>query len=184
MAKHRRSDAELLRRARGGDEKAWADLVDRYGRLVYAIPLRLGLSSDSSANIFHTVFRRLLEELNSIRDSDALVNWLLQTTTNEVRRLRGGVAVSPHVDALSSIGQTPLSEDTVQSWLKQQTIREATEQLSERCQRLLAAVLYAETPPSRSELAYRLNIPESRVGAEQARCFEALLEILETWDFE
>lgn len=184
MVRHRRSDAELLRKARGGDSAAWTALVDRYGRLVYAIPLQLGLTPDSSANIFHAVFRYLLESLDHVRDTDTLVEWLLQTTTNEVRRLRGGVMLSPHVDALTSIGEAPVSEETIQGWLRQQTVREATEQLSERCQRLLGAVLYTQNPPGQPELARRLNIPERRVSAEQALCFEALLEILETWDFE
>lgn len=184
MVRRRHSDAELLRRARGGDEKAWAGLVERYSRLVYAIPLRVGLSTDSSVNIFHSVFRQLLENLGKVHDTDTLVNWLLHTTTNEARRLRGGIVVSPRVDALSTIGQAPVSEDTLEHWLRQQTIREATAQLTERCQRLLEAVLYTENPPSHPELARRLNVPQGRVSAEQARCFEALLDVLEAWDFE
>lgn len=184
MVRRRRSDADLLRGARGGDEEAWSALVDRYARLVYAIPLRIGLPPDSSVNIFHTVFRRLLENLDEVRDSDALMSWLVQATTSEARRLRGGVAMSPRVDALSSIAEKPLGEDTIHNWMRQQIVREATQQLSERCQRLLDAVLYSETPPSSPELAHRLNLPEPRVSAERARCFEALLEILEAWDFE
>ncbi len=184
MVERRRSDAELLRGARSGDDDAWSALVSRYGRLVYVIPLRVGLSPDSSAHIFHAVFSRLLGELKNIRDTDTLVAWLVQTTTEEARRLRGGVALSPRVDALSTIRQTPVSDETIQHWQRQQFIREAVEQLPERCQRLLEAVLYTERPPSQSELARRLNISEGRVSAERARCFEALLEILEAWHFE
>lgn len=184
MVKQRRSDAELIRRARSGDQDAWAALVDRYSRLAYAVPLQLGLSPDSSANIFHNVYRLLLENLDNVRDTKSLVNWLLHTTVNEVRRLRGGVMVSPRVDAISSIEQSPFSEETVEQWLQQQTAREATQQLSERCQRLLDAVLYTQDPPPKPELARRLNIPESRVSAEQALCFESLLDVLEAWDFE
>lgn len=159
-------------------------LVDRYSRLVYAIPLRLGLSPDSSANIFHAVFRRLLEELDTVQGRDSLIHWLVSTTTNEARRLRGGVAVSPRVDALSTISQSPVSDDLIEQWQRQQVIREAIDRLPERCQRLLRSVLYTREPPSRSELAYRLNIPEVRVTAEQARCMEALHKILEAWGFE
>lgn len=184
MVERRPSDAELLRKARGGNEEAWAALVRRYSRLVYAIPLRVGLLPDSSAHIFHAVFSRLLEELHRVRDADTLVPWLLRTTIAEARRLRGGVAFSPRVDALTTIGDPPLGDETVQRWQRQQIVREATEQLPERCRRLLDAVLYTETPPSRPELARRLNIPEGRVSAEQALCFEALLEILEAWGFE
>lgn len=184
MVKRRRSDAELLRGARNGDEAAWAALVDRYARLVYAIPLRVGLSPDASARIFHAVFSRLLEEIDTVRNTETLVSWLLRATTNEARRLRGGVAVSPRVDALSTIGEVPVTDATLQRWQRQQIVREATEQLSERCRRLLDAVLYTENPPSRSELARRFNVPQGRVSAEQARCFEALQEILEAWNFE
>lgn len=184
MIQRRRSDAELIRGARGGDENAWAALVDRYARLVYTIPLRVGLSPDSSVHVFHAVFARLLENLNQVHDTDSLVDWLLRTTTREARRLRAGVAVSPRVDALSTIGDIALSDETVQRWQRQQMVREATEQLPERCRRLMQAILFTQNPPSRSELARRLNIPEGRVSAEQARCFEALQKILEAWDFE
>lgn len=184
MVERRRPDAELLRGARGGTEEAWAALVNRYSRMVYAIPLRVGLSPDSSAHVFHAVFSRLLAELGRVRDTDTLVAWLLQTTISESRRLRAGVALSPHVDALSTIGELPVSDEIVQQWQRQQLVREATEQLPERCRRLLDAVLYTENPPSPSELARRLNIPEGRVSAEQALCFEALQQILEAWHFE
>lgn len=152
--------------------------------MVYAIPLRVGLSPDSSVRVFHAVFSRLLEQIDNVRNTEALVDLLLRTTINEARRLRGGVAVSPRVDALSTIGRVPLSDDTIQRWQRQQIVREATEQLSERCRRLLNSVLYTEDPPSRSELARRLNFPQGRVSAEQARCFEALQEILEAWGFD
>lgn len=184
MVERRRPDTELLRGARSGNEEAWADLVDRHSRMVYAIPLRVGLSPDSSANVFHAVFGHLLAELGRVRDTDTLVAFLLQTAISESRRLRAGVAFSSHVDALSTIGELPVSEEIVQQWQRQQIVREATGQLPERCRRLLDAVLYTENPPSPSELARRLNIPEGRVSAEQALCFEALQGILEAWHFE
>jgi RNA polymerase sigma factor (sigma-70 family) len=184
MIEPRRSDTELLRKARDGDQEAWETLVDRYSRLVYAIPLRLGLSPDSSANIFHAVFRQLLEELDIVHSRGDLVHWLVNTTADEARRLRGGVAMSPRVDALSTISQSPVSDELVRRWQRQQVIRDAINRLPERCQRLLRTVLYTREPPSHAELAFRLNIPEVRVSAEQARCMEALQEILEAWGFE
>jgi len=47
-----RSDADLVKRCLGGDQSAWNELVDRYQRLIFAIPRRAGLTDDQASDIF------------------------------------------------------------------------------------------------------------------------------------
>ena len=43
------TDKELLIACRQGDERSWNVLIDRYQRLMYAIPRRAGLNEDQAA---------------------------------------------------------------------------------------------------------------------------------------
>ena len=53
------SDAELVARCRAGDEQAWAMLVDRFARYVYAIAVQgYRLSEQDSEDVFQEVFAR------------------------------------------------------------------------------------------------------------------------------
>jgi len=183
MIEKRRSDAELIRAARRGDQSAWNILVERHARLVYAIPLRLRLAPDSATNVFHAVFTQLLYNLGRIRESDDLVTWLAEAALRESKRLRFGVHLSPRLDALSTIRGMPIDEETLRRWEDQQLVRDAVSQLPERCQRLLSIVLFTDHPVPATDLARRLNIPEGRVGPERARCFEMLREVLDAWGF-
>ena len=45
------SDRDLIRRCRQGSAGAWHQLLNKYERLVYSIPLRYGLSRDDAADI-------------------------------------------------------------------------------------------------------------------------------------
>lgn len=53
------NDERLLQACRRGDESAWEALVERYQRLIYAIPRRAGLDKDQAAEVFQEVFTTL-----------------------------------------------------------------------------------------------------------------------------
>src|SRR5207253_7902824 len=61
------SDRPLIRACLAGDRQAWETLIRRYQRLLYAIPIRCGLSEDDAADVFQTVCVRLLENLEKLR---------------------------------------------------------------------------------------------------------------------
>ena len=80
------SDAALVRACLAGDEDAWEELVDRYGRLVYSIPRRLGLSAVDADDVFQNVFAALFRRLADLRDQSRLTSWLITTTYRECWR--------------------------------------------------------------------------------------------------
>ncbi len=74
-------DAALAERCRGGDDAAWAELVDRYSRYVYAIAARgYDLRDDDAEDVFQDVFARAYSNLDKLRDPGALRPWLGQLT--------------------------------------------------------------------------------------------------------
>jgi RNA polymerase sigma-70 factor (ECF subfamily) len=75
------SASELVARCRTGDEEAWALLVERFSRYVYAIASGAYRLPDADAeDIFQDVFARTYEHLDRLRDDDAIRPWIGQLT--------------------------------------------------------------------------------------------------------
>lgn len=77
---------DLLRRVIEGDQRAWDELVGRFGGLVWSIArgYRLGALTD---DVVQTVWLRLAEYADRIREPDRLAAWLATTTRNEALRV-------------------------------------------------------------------------------------------------
>jgi len=71
------TDKELLLACRSGDEAAWEALVNRYQRLIYAIPRRAGLDDDQSADVFRRFSLRSFQKLDGIDQPERLHAWLV-----------------------------------------------------------------------------------------------------------
>ena len=71
-----------------GDEQAWSELIDRYNRLIFSIPLKQGLNREEAGDIFQAVCLDLVAELPRLRDPQALPAWLIQTTLHKVSKWR------------------------------------------------------------------------------------------------
>src|SRR2546426_9466852 len=84
------SDSELVARCRSGDQQAWAELVDRFSRYVYAISVQaFRLPEADAEDVFQEVFARTYEHLDRLRDDGAIQPWLAQMTRRlAIDRLR------------------------------------------------------------------------------------------------
>ena len=75
------SDGRLVARCRVGDQDAWAELVERFSRYVYAIATQaFRLSPDDAEDVFQEVFARAYEHIDRLRDDDAIRPWIGQLT--------------------------------------------------------------------------------------------------------
>ena len=81
-------DAALVARCRSGDGAAWAALVRRYQRIVYAIAMRTGADEHAAADVFQTVFARLHEHLPRLSPPERLQAWIVTTAKREALRMR------------------------------------------------------------------------------------------------
>ena len=71
------SDAVLLARFRDGrDEAAFAELVRRYGRLVWAVCHSSLSGEEDAADAFQAVFLALIQQSGRIRDAAKIGPWL------------------------------------------------------------------------------------------------------------
>jgi RNA polymerase sigma factor (sigma-70 family) len=180
------SDADILQGCRDGDEAAWQRLVSRYERLVYSIPLRLGLSRDDASEVFQQSFATLLGSIDAVRDPAKIGGWLATVARRHAWRIiaRGKVEVQfPDESEADEIGADAallgrsdidtLERQDLALWLAQGLAK-----LGGRCQNLLQMLYFDPEPPSYAELARRVDVPIGSIGPTRARCLEQLRKLL------
>src|SRR5438094_8847061 len=75
------SAADLVARCRRGDQEAWAALVERFSRYVYAIATQgFRLREHDAEDVFQEVFAKVYERLDSLRSDEAIQPWIAQRT--------------------------------------------------------------------------------------------------------
>jgi RNA polymerase sigma factor (sigma-70 family) len=181
------SDLQLVLACRQGDQRAWEKLVRRYQRLIYAIPLRAGLGEDQAADIFQDVFTTFFEKLNDIEEPERLQAWLVTTARRKTWRTiskEGRASLERITDeaaheASSIPDNAPLPDEQLLILEEQHRIRIALSLLDQRCRTLLEMLFYLPEPPSYSEIAAALGIPEGSIGPTRARCLGKLLRLLQ-----
>jgi RNA polymerase sigma factor (sigma-70 family) len=178
-------DSSLIRACQAGDARAWEQLIRRYQRLLYAIPLRCGLSEEDAADVFQTVCLRLLENLDRLRNEQHLTGWLITTTKREAWRLcelqrRAPTQKLEAEEELYESLPAPdlLPEEEVLKLEQEQLVRRAMEELGERCRTLLGMLYQTEPPLAYEEIARRLNVSVGAIGPTRARCLEKLRKVL------
>ncbi len=172
-----RSDKELIRACLAGDEPSWCELVGRYSRLVYSIPLRKGYSQADADDIFQNVFAALFRCLGSVRNDKTLAAWLITTTVRECGALARSRRPDGELDP-ALLDEAPLPLEEMQRLERQQLMRQALDQLDPRCRELLTALFLDDDCGSYAEIARRLGMPVGSIGPNRARCFVRLREIL------
>ena len=178
-----RNDRELVAACLSGDEQAWSELIDRYNRLIFSIPLKQGLSRDEAADIFQAVCLDLVAELPRLRDPQALPAWLIQTTLHKVSkwRRRNDRYVpdeGEHTDnAPAPEGDMP--DALIREMQQTQALRDAVAGLSDRCQRMVQ-MLFFETPARPyKDVASALGVATGSIGFLRGRCLDRLRSVLE-----
>jgi RNA polymerase sigma factor (sigma-70 family) len=177
------SDAELIAACLQHEAEAWDELVARYERLVYTIPLRYGLPRSEADDVFQTVWITLLEKLPTLREPDRLSSWLVTTARRATWDRRRGSeykrteSYDPAELPEESGDATP--EEVVAEFQQAQRMQKALDRLDERCRRLLFYLYQDKTTPSYAEIADKLGLTTGSIGPIRARCLEKLRGILE-----
>ncbi len=170
-------DADLLQACLDGSEDAWGEVIERYGRLVYSIPRRYGLSDADADDVFQTAFTILYKQLKQIRDRDRLSAWLIRVTHRECYRIgRGSRRYAQLERSIEDVG-TP-SDEQAAAWERQHIVRAALRRLGGRCEQLLTALFLATGEPNYEAIAQQLGMKIGSIGPTRARCFEKLEKIL------
>lgn len=178
-------DAALISRCLQGEAAAWTALVHRYQRLVYAIARRTGLDDHAVADVFQTVFTRVIEHLPRIRQSERLHAWIVTTTKREAlaqhRRAQRTVSLTSTSEDGDEQAEwdiaddAPLPEDALADLQQIDLLRHALDRLDDRCSELLKLLFRDEDDAvPYDEVARQLGMPVGSIGPTRARCLEKL----------
>ena len=178
-------DAALVSRCRRGEAAAWEALVHRYQRLVYAIVRRTGLDDHAAADVFQTVFARLVAHLPRIADPQRLQAWIVTTAKREVllalRRGRRTVSMTRDDDAGDETAEfdvaddAPLPEDALADLQQQALVRNALDRMDARCRELLLMLFRDDDEKlPYEEVAQQLGLSVGSIGPTRARCLGKL----------
>ncbi len=186
-------DATLVAHCRRGEAAAWGLLVKRYQRLVYAVVMRTGMDEHAAADVFQTVFARLIDHLPKLTQPDRLQAWIVTTAKRDALRSRQvgqrTVSINRPVndDGEESPGledtladDAPLAEEALSELQQLHRLRGGLDRLDERCRDLLTLLFRDEDDHvAYEEVARRLDMPVGSIGPTRNRCLGKLRRLVE-----
>jgi RNA polymerase sigma factor (sigma-70 family) len=170
--------ADLVTRARNGDERAWGALVERYAPLIWSICRNHRLGDADAKDVGQSVWLYLVDQLDRVRDPAALPGWLATTTRREcarVLRAAQGPQTAGYVRDTESLPDERIetADQELLAAERRAALREAVGDLPLCCQRLIA-LLTADPPAPYAEISARLGIAVGSIGPTRARCLDRL----------
>jgi RNA polymerase sigma factor (sigma-70 family) len=169
--------ADLVTRARNGDQQAWEALVERYSPLIWSLCRHYRLSRADAEDVGQRVWLQFVSHLGAIRDPAALPGWLTTTTRREchrvVRAAQGPQAAGQLLDESIPDKQARTAEQEMLAAERHAALREAFTCLSPSRQHLMA-LLIEDPPVPYTEISARLGIPVSSIGPTRRRCLDQI----------
>lgn len=184
------SDSALIAKCQAGEAAAWEILVQRYQRLVYAIVRRMGFDEHAAADVFQTVFMRLMAHLPRLTDHDRLQAWIVTTTKREAllqrKRAMRTVSLTHDDDGDGDTEQwdvadeAMLPDEALEAAQSQNSVRNGLDALDTRCRELLTLLYrYDDDKIAYEDVARRMDMPLGSIGPTRARCLGKLRKIVE-----
>ena len=169
-----RTDAQLVQAARGGDKRAFVEIVARHQAMVCGTALSIlgdfAASEDAGQEAFLTAWRKIHE----VREPERLRAWLGQIARNaalgHLRRMRGGEAPLETAELIPDESPTP--DELTATEEEAELVRESLARLPE-LYRLPLILFYREGQSVRA-VAESLAISEDAVKQRLARGREML----------
>ena len=169
--------ADLVTRARKGDQQAWDSLVERYAPLIWSICRHYRLGRADAEDVGQRIWLQFVNHLDAIRDPAAVPGWLATTTRREcnrvVRAARGPQAAGQLLDESVADRQATTAEQELLAAERHAALHQAFTCLSPSRQQLMA-MLIEDPPVPYTEISARLGIPVSSIGPTRRRCMDQI----------
>ncbi len=179
-------DLTLVKRVRGGDQRAFKLLVERYQRKVYAVALGMLKDKEEAMDVSQDAFVKVYKYLDHFKGDSSFYTWLYRITANiciDRIRKRGG---AEHVEFDESVA-TDMSEARIgalgsrlgtnpqKSALRRELAEKIQEALAQVPEKHRAILLLREIEGmSYEDLARTLEIPK---GTVMSRLFHARTKV-------
>jgi len=164
---------DLVARARSGDKQAWNALIERYAPLIWSICRKHRLGRADADDVGQSVWLRLVDQLDRVRDPAALPGWIATTTRRECLRIlraaQGPYATMYPTDFESLPDrQNRMADHELLAAERHAALREAFTHLPADGQQLIS-MLIADPPVPYAEISAQLGIPVGSIGPNRSR---------------
>ena len=179
-------DYRLVQLAANGDEKAYAELLDRYKDAIYYMLLKMVNNKSDAEDLTIEAFGKAFKNIAQYTPNYAFSTWLFKIATNNcidfIRKKKANlISLDQTSDDQDSIG-TPLQSNTPdpeEDMIKSQRVdlmRNVVDKLKPRYKKLVELRYFKEY--SYEEIANELSLPIGTVKAQLFRARELLFNIL------
>jgi RNA polymerase sigma factor (sigma-70 family) len=182
-----KNDFMLVIRAKDGDQKAYAELMQRYKDSIYFMALKMVNNKDDAMDLTVETFGKAFENIEKYKPDFAFSTWLFRIATNNcidfIRKKRLNVV------SLQSISEEDKDEKQLQiasdslnpeqtSIKKQESekLKSIVDQLPQRYRTLIILRYYDEQ--SYEEIAQQLDLPLGTVKAQLFRARDLMSNIM------
>ncbi len=167
----------LVAAAAAGDQTAWVEIVDRYTPLLVGVLRQCRLTTAELEDIAQTVWLRLVEHLDDLREARALPKWIVTTGRREAWRYlsveRRTSPQDPQSVGWSHAGGDEGSEEELLRAERHQALLAGLAELEPR-QRQLLLLLIEDPPLSYASISRLTGIPVGAIGPTRGRAIERL----------
>jgi RNA polymerase sigma factor (sigma-70 family) len=172
------SNGEVMRKAAKGDDRAWNELFDRFGSMVFHLARGMGLNPADAADVQQATWMQFMRHADQVRDPECIGAWLATTARRQSQKVAVAAArqtLSPDPAANHKSGESS-SEDVEAAVLRQEydgPLHKALHRLPESYRKLLV-LLTSDSCPSYEEAARTLNLPVGSIGPMRQRGLQML----------
>jgi len=180
-----RNDLLLVELARGGNEKAFSGLLNRYRDTIYFMLLKMVNNTSDAEDLTIEAFGKAFRNLDSFTPEFAFSTWLFKIATNNCIDFIRKKQISPtslnHLqDDIESLtvniqSDLPDPEEALINDQKIAVLRDIVKQLKPRYRNLIELRYFKEY--SYEEIASELNLPIGTVKAQLFRAKSLLFNI-------
>ena len=181
-----KQDLVLVKSARNGDEKAFADLMHRYRDSIYYMLLKMVNNPSDADDLTIEAFGKAFKNIHLYTPNYAFSTWLFRIATNNcIDFIRKKKSAPTAIEQGQNEQESPASSlqsntpDPEEELIKQQKIthlKHVVSQLKPQYRRLIELRFFREY--SYEEIANELDIPLGTVKAQIFRAKELLYNIL------
>lgn len=179
----RSPDEQLVHECLEGNQAAWRALVDKYRKLIFSVPIKLGLSRDDAGEVFQNVCLTMISELRRLREPRTLAAWLIQVSAHESFHWRRKNCRYKPVDLDASVRElrepAELTDVILDELRQEQILRDAISELPARCNALIRMLFFTTPALPYEDIASELGLAKGSIGFIRMRCLKRLRRNLE-----
>ncbi|MGB9746951.1 MAG: RNA polymerase sigma factor [Bacteroidales bacterium] len=184
-------DLLLVKRALRGDQKAYAELLDRYRDSIYFMLLKMVNNPSDAEDLTIEAFGKAFRNLVQYTPNFAFSTWLFKIASNNAidfmrKKRTGHVSIDQQIDEshegtqISLPDDKPDPEEHVIRQQKMVLMHDVVSRLKPRYRKLIELRYFNEL--SYEEIAAELDLPLGTVKAQLFRARELLYQILKNTD--